>query len=52
MWFVAFILIQIFHQLMKDLGYVLEINTQHFELTIQKDAKCEGCVVLQQCLRY
>ena len=31
--------IEIFHQLMRDLGYVLKINPHYFELTVQKDTK-------------
>ena len=41
--------VHIFHQLMKGLGYVLKINTQYFELTMQKETKyvgyTEGCVI-------
>ena len=34
--------IQIFHQLMKGLRYVLKINTQYFELKMQKDTEYVG----------
>ena len=34
--------IQIFHLLMKGFGYVLKVNTQYFELTVQKETKYAG----------
>ena len=34
--------IHIFHQLMKGLRSVLKVNTQYFELTVQKETKYAG----------